>query len=72
MRINEYRISYDEPPPSYEIPLVMISVIVFLIYFCILREENDIDALLYVDLGTSLKRIGEDYERQNRNKKVSK
>jgi len=29
--------------PWYQPPIVLVSTVVFLIYFCILREENDID-----------------------------
>lgn len=36
--------------PYYTPHIVNISVIIFLVYFCILREENDIDAILGRDL----------------------
>lgn len=57
MRINEYRIPYE--PPHYQGVIVTLSLTVFLIYFCILREENDIDEIIDIDLNTSLKRCEE-------------
>ena len=32
--------------PEYQSTVVLSSVVIFLIYFCILREENDIDEAL--------------------------
>ncbi|XP_058466861.1 uncharacterized protein LOC131439628 isoform X2 [Malaya genurostris] len=40
----------DDDIPWYQPYVVMASVAIFLIYFCVLREENDIDQ----DLGRSL------------------
>lgn len=38
------------PRPEYSPYIVHVSLAAFLIYFCILREENDIDDLLKRDL----------------------
>lgn len=38
------------PRPEYSPYIVHVSLMVFLIYFCMLREENDIDDLLKRDL----------------------
>lgn len=59
MRINEYRDPYgdEDKEPWYQVYSVLISMAAFLIYFCILREENDIDAILYNDLEDTLKKI---------------
>ena len=35
------------PPPWYQRYSITISMAVFLVYFGILREENDLDAALY-------------------------
>lgn len=40
----------DTHSPKYENSIIMGSILVFLVYFCVLREENDIDA----SMGTSL------------------
>lgn len=56
MRINEYRDPYGDSIPWYQPYIVSLSLAVFLIYFCILREENDIDTMLDMDLETTLKR----------------
>lgn len=39
-----------KPRSQYTPIVVMVSTIVFMVYFCILREENDIDELLSRDL----------------------
>lgn len=65
MAVDEYRIPHKDVP-SYQPIVVMISLAAFLVYFCILREENDIDALMYVNLETSLKRCETEH-----NKKVA-
>lgn len=54
MRINEYRDPYGDTVPWYQPYSVLTSIAIFLIYFCILREENDIDLLLNNELGDSL------------------
>ena len=36
--------------PWYQVHIVRFSVLVFLVYFCMLREENDIDQLLTTSL----------------------
>lgn len=54
MRINEYRDPYGDNMPWYQPPIVSISIAVFLIYFCILREENDLDLMLTKELGDHL------------------
>ena len=35
-----------KPPPVYEERIVTVSLAAFLIYFLVLREENDVDANL--------------------------
>ncbi|XP_020294594.1 uncharacterized protein LOC109860131 [Pseudomyrmex gracilis] len=55
MRINEYRDPHGDSIPWYQPYIVSLSLTVFLIYFCILREENDIDTMLDMDLETTLK-----------------
>lgn len=42
--------------PWYEPHIVSASVIGFMIYFCVLREENDIDLLLDKPLTDTLKK----------------
>lgn len=44
------RTQYYTDWPSYQPIVVVASLAAFLIYFCILREENDIDELMYRDL----------------------
>lgn len=58
MKVDEYRNRHEEIP-SYQGPIIALSLTIFLIYFCILREENDIDEMIYVDLNSSLKRCEE-------------
>lgn len=39
--------SFDPPKrdwPWYQSPIIIISISVLLLYFCVLREENDLDA----------------------------
>ncbi|XP_012235307.1 uncharacterized protein [Linepithema humile] len=60
MRVNEYRNPYGDSVPWYQSYAVMLSLAVFLIYFCILREENDIDLMLYNDLGDTLNTVSKD------------
>lgn len=57
MRINEYRRPYEYEEPWYQVYSVVFSMTAFLIYFCILREENDIDSMLYTDLKDTLKKV---------------
>ncbi|EFN84830.1 hypothetical protein EAI_10288 [Harpegnathos saltator] len=64
MRVDEYRIPYEDKEPRYQSVLVTLSLIAFLVYFCILREENDIDDLIYVDLETSLNRCETEYNKK--------
>lgn len=35
------------PPPAAQAWAVSLSIAIFLVYFCILREENDIDELMW-------------------------
>lgn len=58
MRIDEYRMPQGDTMPWYQPPIISLSLAVFLIYFCILREENDIDLILDQDLGTRLSQLG--------------
>ncbi|KAL6424187.1 hypothetical protein ACFW04_009802 [Cataglyphis niger] len=57
MRINEYRDPYGDEVPWYQPYSIIFSFSIFLIYFCILREENDIDLMLSNELGDSLKQF---------------
>ncbi|XP_072762935.1 uncharacterized protein [Anoplolepis gracilipes] len=57
MRVNEYRDPYGDSMPWYQPFSVAASLAVFLVYFCILREENDIDLMLDNDLADTLSRI---------------
>ena len=34
-------------PPAYQAPIVVVSLVSFLVYFGILREENDLDEIIY-------------------------
>jgi len=54
MRIDEYRDPQGDKYPEYQGIVISLSLIVFLGYFCILREENDIDLLFNTDLETVL------------------
>lgn len=54
MRIDEYRDPQGDKYPENQGIIISLSLAVFLIYFCILREENDIDLLLNTDLQTVL------------------
>ncbi|XP_018376305.1 PREDICTED: protein CCSMST1 [Trachymyrmex cornetzi] len=62
MRIEEYRDPYGDSRPWYQGYVVSASLAVFLIYFCILREENDIDDLIYCDLNKTLSRVKREEE----------
>jgi hypothetical protein len=55
MRSDEYRLGDLDDSPWYQSHCVFLSITVFLIYFCILREENDIDLLLDYNLEDTLK-----------------
>jgi len=57
MRIDEYRDPQGDRFPWYQGYIVSASLAVFLIYFCILREENDIDLILDTDLQESLNKV---------------
>lgn len=57
MRINEYRDPYGDEVPWYQPYSIIFSFSIFLIYFCILREENDIDLMLSNELGDTLKQF---------------
>lgn len=56
MKIDEYRDPDGDDYPWYQGFSISLSLTVFLGYFCILREENDIDLILDTDLGESLSR----------------
>lgn len=64
MRTTEYRDPYGDSVPWYQSYSVLASISVFLIYFCILREENDIDLMLDNELGDSLKQFDNKVERK--------
>ena len=34
-------------PPRYQLPIMGLSLTVFLLWFAVLREENDIDEMMY-------------------------
>jgi len=55
MRADEYRLGHFEDIPWYQSHCIFLSITVFLIYFCILREENDIDLLFDYNLEDTLK-----------------
>jgi len=61
MRIEEYRNPYKDSP-WYQGYVVSASLVAFLIYFCILRDENDIDNLIYCDLNETLSRVKKEEE----------
>lgn len=69
MRIDEYRDPIGDKYPWYQGLIVSASVAVFLIYFCILREENDIDLILNTDLQESLNRVQKEVEKENASSK---
>lgn len=49
--VEKIRATPAPPPrPEYSPYIVHVSLMAFLIYFCMLREENDIDDLLKRDL----------------------
>ncbi|XP_011695511.1 PREDICTED: uncharacterized protein LOC105454538 [Wasmannia auropunctata] len=54
MRIEEYRDPDGDSVPWYQGWSVIVSLAVFLGYFCILREENDVDLILGKDLQTTI------------------
>lgn len=56
MSYNEYRVD-TEDDPWYQPFCVMFGFAAMLIYFCILREENDIDLILNSDLEETLNRV---------------
>ncbi|XP_024884965.1 uncharacterized protein LOC112463035 [Temnothorax curvispinosus] len=69
MRIDEYRDPIGDKYPWYQGMVISTSIAVFLVYFCILREENDIDMLLDTDLGESLSKMQKELE-EKQNVKV--
>ncbi|XP_012534479.1 uncharacterized protein LOC105835581 [Monomorium pharaonis] len=64
MRVDEYRNPDGDNIPWYQDYCMTISMAVFLIYFCILREENDLDEMLNTDLGDSLRRTQKEMEKK--------
>jgi len=68
MRIDEYRDPLGDMFPWYQGYIVSASLAVFLIYFCILREENDIDLMLDTDLQTTLNKVQKEVEQENKPK----
>lgn len=60
MRFNEYRDPIGDRYPWYQGYIISACLAVFLIYFCILREENDIDLVLNTDLQVSLDKAQKD------------
>lgn len=62
MRIDEYRDPHGDSVPWYQGLAIAGSFAVFLIYFCILREENDIDDMIYSDLNETLSRAKREEE----------
>ena len=56
-----WKAEHSRHPPavfvSYTPFVVTLSLIVFLSYFCIFREENDIDELLYRPLSETIKGV---------------
>ncbi|XP_011861975.1 PREDICTED: uncharacterized protein LOC105558728 [Vollenhovia emeryi] len=72
MRIDEYRDPDGDRTPWYQGYIVSASMAIFLGYFCILREENDIDLMLYTDLGQSLSKVQQAVEKKDNIKPTSK
>jgi len=68
MRIDEYRDPFGDMFPWYQGHIISASLAVFLIYFCILREENDIDLILDTDLQTTLTKVQKAVEQENESK----
>lgn len=60
-----WKAEYSRAPPDvrvwYTPHVVTASVMLFMIYFCILREENDLDDLIYRPLPETLKGIEKAY-----------
>lgn len=72
MRINEYRDPYGDQVPWYQPHCVSLSLTIFLIYFCILREENDIDLLLNRELGDHFLQSEDAVAKKNADNLISK
>lgn len=66
MRVNEYRDPDGDKVPWYQPGVVWLSLVTFLIYFCILREENDIDLMLYNDLEDTLQQKFEIHQKSKK------
>lgn len=47
---------YVPPRPFYEDIIISLSFIAFMVYFCALREENDVDEQLDMPLDETLRR----------------
>lgn len=43
--------------PDCQPYVIVFSLTIFMIYFCILREENDLDEMIYMPLETRLQEI---------------
>ena len=43
--------------PRSQFPIVMSSIVIFMIYFCILREENEIDEMMTRTLDESVPNV---------------
>lgn len=66
MKVNEYRIPPGDAP-WYQGLVISACLAVFLGYFCILREENDIDLMISnTDLSESFNRIQKSVEDEKR------
>lgn len=66
MRIDEYRDPIGDIYPWYQGYIISACLTVFLVYFCILREENDIDLLLYTDLQETLNNVHKEMEKKQK------
>ncbi|KAL0100943.1 hypothetical protein PUN28_019375 [Cardiocondyla obscurior] len=64
MRIDEYRNPHQDRYPWYQEIIISLSLGVFLLYFCILREENDIDLILNTDLEETLNKVHTEQEKK--------
>lgn len=53
-RASDERRSKPTDWPEYQGYVISVSMAVFLIYFCILREENDIDEKMSMNVSTGL------------------
>ena len=65
----KWKVAYNRVPPSkrvwYTPYVVSFSTAIFMIYFCYLREENDIDEMIYRPLPETLDGIQDLFPNQD-------